>query len=176
MQIYTNKDTDRKLEEIKTENPNFNASEEFRKLIDNIYSDIWTEDLGKLRKKQLDILEREKQIWEEKKLNEEKIREAEIKEPERKRIEEKKKQRKIREYNTHFSNLINSLINKFEINKQEAEELVKEYLSFPEPMKKKDVTEFAIKDGYRLNRNELSKARDDPDVYKDYSEMGYKFD
>src|SRR3989344_2334139 len=113
MQIYTNKDTDRKLEEIKTENPNFNASEEFRKLIDNIYSDIWTEDLGKLRKKQLDILEREKQIWEEKKLNEEKIREAEIKEPERKRIEEKKKQRKIREYNTHFSNLINSLINKF---------------------------------------------------------------
>ncbi len=175
MQIYTNKDTDRKLEEIKTENPNFNASEEFRKLIYNIYSDIWTEDLGKLRKKQVDILEREKQIWEEKKSNEEKIREAEKREPERKRIEEKKRQRKEREYNTRFFNLVNSLTNKFEINKQEAEELVKEYLSSPELIKKRDITEFAIKDGYRLNRNELLRARDDLDVHKDYLEIGYKF-
>jgi len=176
MQIYTNKETDRELEEIKEKIHNFNASEEFRKLIRNIHSNVWAKDLEKLRIKHIDILEREKQIWEEKKLNEEKIREAEIREPERKKVEEEKKRIAMERREEKVSRMINLLLYQFNMDEETARGVVEEYLLLSDyEQKQMDLSEFAVRKKFRLSGEFSNIVHNDNELYHEFSNKGYKF-
>jgi len=177
MQIYTTDETNRKIKEIKKKRLGFNSSEEFRKLIDKIYNESWAEDLDNLIKRELEISNEEKRILEEKKLVKEKIKKAKLEGPKKKKFEEEK-QRMVnekREYQILIR--VNGLLNEFKINREEAEELARDYFLLSD-YERKDmrITEFAIRKGFKLNSASLSKIKSNINLYLEYQYMGYKFD
>lgn len=150
--LYVSDETREKLNEILKINKKFNASGEFAMLISRNYEELFGESLEILRKKQLEIIDKEKQILDEKRIVEEKIRQAEIKEPERLRLEEKKKEQDKMIYQNHFSDTYKYLIENFVIGHEDAEELTKEFWALPDK-KRIPIREFARRKLYKM-RNE----------------------